>query len=123
MFLTRRLEIFKVTKALQPRVACDTLPSQIGKVSHLEPNIPRHSSLLQPSEVLNGEMASLDIAALGQLVAHHHGGPAAKAFKTYQMDNADRVKLTAAALEVLRVFPKMPGACDLMSAALAVRLE
>lgn len=68
-------------------------------------------------------MASLDLAALGQLVAHHHGWPAAKAFKSYQMDDADRAKLTAAALEVLRVFPKMPGACALMSAALAVRLE
>jgi len=35
-FLTRRLEIFKATKALQPSVACDILPSKIGKVSLLE---------------------------------------------------------------------------------------
>lgn len=64
-----------------------------------------------------------DLAQLGILVAVHHGWPAAKVFKAYEMDNADRAKLTATALEVLNVFPKIPGACALMSAAFAVRLE
>jgi hypothetical protein len=68
-------------------------------------------------------MASHDLAALGKLVAHHHGWQAAKALKSYEMDDASRARLTAAALEVLQVFPNIAGACALMSAALAVRLE
>jgi hypothetical protein len=68
-------------------------------------------------------MSSSDLATLGKLVAHHHGWQAAKAFKSFSMDDADRAKITAAALEILQVFPKTPGACALMSAALAVRLE
>lgn len=68
-------------------------------------------------------MASLDLAALGKLIAHHHGWQAAKAFKSYQMDDGSRAKLSTAALEVLKAFPKISGACALMSAALAVRLE
>ena len=67
--------------------------------------------------------AAQNLASLGKLVARHHGWAAAKAFKTYQMGDADRAKLTSSALEILRVFPNIPGACALMSAALAVRLE
>ena len=67
--------------------------------------------------------AAQDIAALGKLIARHHGWQAAKAFKAYEMADADRAKVTDCALEVLRAFPPIPGACALMSAAFAVRLE
>lgn len=68
-------------------------------------------------------MSSSDLATLGKLVAHHHGWQTAKAFKSFEMDDAVRAKITTAALEILQVFPKIPGACALMSAALAVRIE
>lgn len=64
-----------------------------------------------------------DLAALGKLIAVHHGWAAAREFKAYQMDDAARAKVSAAALDILRVFPPIPGACALMSAAFAVRLE
>jgi hypothetical protein len=64
-----------------------------------------------------------DLADLGKLVARQRGWPAAKAFKAYEMTEDDRTTITASALEVLRVFPSIPGACALMSAAFAVRLE
>lgn len=64
-----------------------------------------------------------DLSALGRLIAVHHGWSAAKAFKTYDMDDAARAKVSAAALDILKVFPPIPGASALMSAAFAVRLE
>lgn len=64
-----------------------------------------------------------DLSALGRLIAVHHGWSAAKAFKTYEMDDAARAKVSAAALDILRVFPPIPSASALMSAAFAVRLE
>ena len=67
--------------------------------------------------------AAQDLAALGKLVARHHGWQAAKAFKAYEMSDNDRARVTECALEVLRAFPPIPGACALMSAAFAVRLE
>jgi len=39
------------------------------------------------------------------------------------MDDAARGKVSAAALDILKVFPAIPGACALMSAAFAVRIE
>ncbi|WP_062342890.1 hypothetical protein [Novosphingobium sp. CCH12-A3] len=64
-----------------------------------------------------------DIAQLGKLVAAQHGWPAAKAFKSYEMNDADREALSHCAIDLLKVFPSIPGACALMSAALAVGLE
>jgi hypothetical protein len=64
-----------------------------------------------------------DLSALGKLIAVHHGWSCAKEFKTYEMDDTARAKVSAAALDVLKVFPEMPGASALLSAAFAVRLE
>lgn len=64
-----------------------------------------------------------DIAQLGKLVAAQHGWPAAKAFKAYEMNDADREALSRCAIDLLKIFPPIPGACALMSAALAVGLE
>jgi len=61
------------------------------------------------------------IAQLGRLVAHHHGWPAAKAFKAHGLSDAERAAVSKSALDLLRVLPGTAGA--LMSAALAVRLE
>lgn len=56
-------------------------------------------------------------------MAANHGWPAAKAFKSYEMNDSDRSALTTCAVDLLRIFPKIPGACALMSAAFAVQLE
>lgn len=64
-----------------------------------------------------------NLAALGKLIAAQHGWPAAKAFKSYQLDDTARATISAAALDILKVFPPLGGAGALMSAALAVRLE
>lgn len=64
-----------------------------------------------------------DLPALGKLIAVHHGWSVARDFKAYEMDDTARAKVSAAALDILRVFPPQPGACSLMSAAFAVRLE
>lgn len=64
-----------------------------------------------------------DITQLGKLVAVQHGWAAAKAFKSYEMNVADREALSLCAIDLLKVFPSIPGACALMSAALAVGLE
>jgi hypothetical protein len=64
-----------------------------------------------------------DIAQLGKLIAAKHGWPAAKAFKAYEMSDSDRAAITGTAIDLLKVFPKIPGACALMSAAYAVQLE
>lgn len=66
--------------------------------------------------------AAHDLANLGKLIARHHGWPAAKAFKAYGITDCDQAAMTSCALEILKVFPPMPGACALMSAAFAVRL-
>ncbi|PKP71969.1 MAG: hypothetical protein CVT83_02310 [Alphaproteobacteria bacterium HGW-Alphaproteobacteria-5] len=67
--------------------------------------------------------ATKDITNLGKLVAAQHGWAAAKAFKAYQMTDADREALSQCAIDLLKIFPSVPGACALMSAALAVGLE
>lgn len=64
-----------------------------------------------------------DITQLGKLIAHQHGWAAARAFKAYEMEDADRRALSHCAIDLLKVFPPVPGACALMSAALAVSLE
>lgn len=70
-----------------------------------------------------------DLAQLGKLVAAQHGWPAAKAFKTYVLSDADRAVLSGCAVDLLRIFPPSPTAdtlmhaSGLMSAALAVQLE
>ena len=64
-----------------------------------------------------------DLAQLGKLIALHHGWAAAKAFKAYAMQDADGALISQGAVDLLRVFPQIPHASALMSAALAVRLE
>ncbi|MBT0668844.1 hypothetical protein HT136_10750 [Novosphingobium profundi] len=64
-----------------------------------------------------------DSAQLGKLVAHHHGWAAAKTFKTYALNETDQAALSRAARDLLKVFPQVPRAGALMSAALAVTLE
>ena len=64
-----------------------------------------------------------DIPQLSKLGAAQHGWAAAKAFKSYEMNDADREALSLCAIDLLKVFPSIPGACALMSAALAVGLE
>jgi hypothetical protein len=69
-----------------------------------------------------------DMTQLGKLVVLHHGWAAAKAFKAYQMDEADRAVLARCALDLLGLFPAglFPAnsqPAGLMSAALAVALE
>jgi len=64
-----------------------------------------------------------DLAQLGKHIAAQHGWPAAKAFKSYVMDDADGAVLSKCAVELLAVFPPLPRASALLSAALAVSLE
>jgi len=64
-----------------------------------------------------------DITQLSKLVANKHSWAAAKAFKSYEMNEADRVALSHCAIDLLSIFPPIAGACALMSAALAVGLE
>jgi len=64
-----------------------------------------------------------DITQLGKLIANQHGWAAAKAFKFYEMNEADRVALSQCALDLLKIFPPVPAASAQMSAALAVGLE
>lgn len=64
-----------------------------------------------------------DIAQLGKHIAAQHGWPAAKAFKAYEMDEADRAVLSKCAVDLLSVFSQKPGSSAMMGAALAVALE
>lgn len=64
-----------------------------------------------------------NIGQLGALVAEKHGWAEAKAFKAYVMNEADQAALSQCAIDLLKIFPPVPGACALMSAALAVGLE
>lgn len=68
-------------------------------------------------------LAIKDIAQLGKLIATQHGWAAAKAFKSYQMTEADQAALSRCAIDLLKVFPAVSGASPQMSAALAVALE
>jgi len=74
-----------------------------------------------------------DLTQLGKLVAARHGWAEAKAFKAYAMPNADKARLAASAVEILKVF-RTAGAdgaeagegkpmAAWLSAALAVQLE
>lgn len=64
-----------------------------------------------------------DIAQLGRHIAAQHGWALAKAFKSYELNEADSAVLSRAAVELLRIFPSRPGTSAQMSAALAVSLE
>ncbi|MCW1383700.1 hypothetical protein OLX02_12795 [Novosphingobium sp. KCTC 2891] len=64
-----------------------------------------------------------DITQLGKLIALQHGWAAAKAFKAYEMDEADQAALSHCAIDLLKIFPPTPDTSALMSAALAVSLE
>ncbi|WP_395334395.1 hypothetical protein WBP06_23270 [Novosphingobium sp. BL-8H] len=64
-----------------------------------------------------------DLAQLGKHIAAQHGWPAAKAFKSYEMTDADRATLSKCAVDLLTVFPPVPDSSAMMSAALAVHLE
>lgn len=64
-----------------------------------------------------------DITRLSKLVASTHGWAAAKAVKSYEMNEADGVVLSKCAVDLLKVFPPARGSSALMSAALAVALE
>lgn len=63
-----------------------------------------------------------DIVQLGKRIAAEHGWPAAKAFKAYEMSDADRAALSQCALDLLRLLPPAANSA-LMSAAFAVGLE
>lgn len=64
-----------------------------------------------------------DIAQLGKLIATQHGWAAAKAFKNYQLTEADQGALSRCAVDLLKVFPAVSGVVPQISAALAVGLE
>ncbi len=64
-----------------------------------------------------------DLVVLGKLVADTHGWPAAKAFKSYKPTDDDKAMIANKGADLLRIFPKLPGACALMSAAFAAHLE
>lgn len=64
-----------------------------------------------------------DNTQLGKLIATQHGWAAAKAFKSYEMNDVDRAALSHCALNLLGIISPVPGASALMSAALAVSLE
>ena len=64
-----------------------------------------------------------DLAQLGKLIAASHGWPAAKAFKSCAMSEADGAHLAKCAVQLLHAFPAGPDTSALMSAALAVQLE
>jgi hypothetical protein len=88
--------------------------------------------MIECGEVLAGNLCAQyrarmkpikDLAQLGKKIAAQHGWAAAKAFKAYEMNDSDRAVLSQCALDLLKVFPPMPGACALMSASLAGTLE
>lgn len=64
-----------------------------------------------------------ELAHLGKLVAATHGWPAARAFKSYEMTDADRGKIAASAVRLLDAFPAAANAAMILSAAFAVQLE
>ncbi|MCY1669943.1 hypothetical protein OVA07_02830 [Novosphingobium sp. SL115] len=63
-----------------------------------------------------------DIVILGKRIAPEYGWPAAKAFKAYEMGDADRAALSRCAIDLLSLLPPAADAAQ-MSAALAVGLE
>lgn len=67
--------------------------------------------------------ATRDLNNLGKLIAAQHSWAATKAFKSYEMDEGQQTALIKTATDLLKIFPPLPGACALMSAALAVMLE
>lgn len=68
-------------------------------------------------------MIAKDLVHLGRLIAAQHGWPAAKAFKSYEMGEADRATIASCAVQLLAAFPATPYANAVMSGAFAVQLE
>lgn len=64
-----------------------------------------------------------DILQLGKRIAASHDWAAAKAFKAYTMNDADRATISRCAVDLLAIFPAAPDVSALMSAALAVSLD
>jgi hypothetical protein len=64
-----------------------------------------------------------DLAQLGKHVAARHGWAAARAFKSYEMSEADGAVLSRCAVDLLKLFPPGADASASLSAALAVSLE
>jgi hypothetical protein len=63
-----------------------------------------------------------DLVQLGSLVAATQGWPAARAFKAYVASDEDKAAIANKARELLSIFPAIPGACALMSAAFAAHI-
>jgi hypothetical protein len=67
--------------------------------------------------------AQADLAQLGQRVAASHGWAAARAFKAYVWNEADKAAIAACAAGILKLLPASAGQEDLMSATLAFQLQ
>ena len=66
---------------------------------------------------------SQEVRRIKKLIAVSSGWPVAKAFEAYVMSDCDKSIIASKAVDVLRIFPTIPGACALMSAIFAACLE
>jgi hypothetical protein len=66
---------------------------------------------------------SQELLQLKKMIALSNGWPVAKAFEAYVLGGDDKSTIASKAVDVLRIFPTMPGACALMSAIFAAHLE
>jgi hypothetical protein len=66
--------------------------------------------------------SATDLLQLGKLVAQAHGWDEARAFKAFEMTDADRARIAGSAVDLLKVFPKAPGSGPQLAAAFAVQL-
>ena len=66
---------------------------------------------------------SQDILQLSKRIAASYDWNAAKAFKAYEMSDADRATISRCAVDLLAIFPPTPDASAMMSAARAVSLS
>lgn len=64
-----------------------------------------------------------DLAQLGSRIAATQDWPAAKAFKAYVASDDDKAIIANKARELLTIFPPVPAASAMMSAAFAAHLE
>lgn len=64
-----------------------------------------------------------NILQLSKLIAAQHGWPAAKAFKSYALSDADQRAISRCAIGLLQIFPRLPNVSAQLTAALAVSLE
>lgn len=63
-----------------------------------------------------------DLIQLGKLVAQAQGWDEARAFKGFEMTDADRARIAGSAVDLLKVFPRAPGSGAQLAAAFAVQL-